>query len=82
MTTNYKGFTVQHNNLRLRNVVCRHILPNGEQCNTVVGISNGNQLFFDGEPVKENPFFIGFTCKKCGQPVKWRQTIKTIADGD
>jgi hypothetical protein len=60
----------------IKKIFCRHRLDSGELCNTIVATTNGNQLFFDGEPVKNNPRFIGFDCPSCRQTIKWRQRVK------
>jgi predicted RNA-binding Zn-ribbon protein involved in translation (DUF1610 family) len=60
--------------LFIKKIFCRHRLESGGFCNTVVATTNGSQIFFDGEPVKNNPHFIGFDCPNCHQVIKWRQS--------
>jgi predicted RNA-binding Zn-ribbon protein involved in translation (DUF1610 family) len=67
--------------LFIKKIFCRHRLESGEFCNTVVATTNGSQIYFDGELVKNNPHFIGFDCPNCHQLVRWRQS-KARNDGE
>lgn len=58
----------------IKKIFCRRRLESGEFCNTVAATTDGEQLFFDGEPVKNNPHFIGFDCPNCHRMIKWRQS--------
>ena len=63
-------------NTLVKKIYCRHRLDSGGFCNTVVAATNGSQLFFDGEPVKNNLRFVGIECPSCHQIVKWRRSAK------
>ncbi|HEY0457553.1 MAG TPA: hypothetical protein VGC97_00280 [Pyrinomonadaceae bacterium] len=58
-----------------KKIFCRHRLSSGEFCNALAATSDGRRLFFDGEPLKNNPHFIGFECPACGQLIKWRRSL-------
>jgi hypothetical protein len=60
----------------MKKIFCRHRRASGEFCNLVVATSDGKHLFFDGEPVKNNPRFIGFECPGCGHLIRWRRLFK------
>jgi hypothetical protein len=73
---NQRGKRFSVGELFIKKIFCRHRLDSGAFCNTVVAATDGSRLFFDGEPVKNNPRFVGFDCPNCRQTVKWRQSVK------